>query len=82
MLQKRTNKKRKPIRFKSITIKLTPRQKRSLERFAQSRRTTPNKIIKKAIRPLLENYADLKVNMNNEKINQLKLFERDEGMEA
>ncbi|MBC8436246.1 MAG: hypothetical protein H8D88_01635 [Bacteroidetes bacterium] len=75
---KRANKKRKPIRFKSISIKLTTRQKRSLERFAQSRRTTPNKIIKKAIRPLLENYADLEVNMTNEKINQLQLFESEQ----
>ena len=74
---KRTNIRRKKIRYKSITIKLTTRQKRSLERFAMSRRTTPNKIIKKAIRPLLENYADLEVNMSNEKLNQLKLFEKD-----
>ncbi len=77
MPPKRTNKKRKPIRYKSITIKLTTTQKRSLERFARSRRTTPNKIIKKAIRPFLENYADLEVNMNNEKIKQLQLFEKD-----
>ena len=67
------------IRYKSITIKLTTRQKRSLERFAMSRRTTPNKIIKKAIRPLLENYADLEVTMSKEKINQLKLFESEQA---
>jgi len=73
-------KKRKPIRYKTIKIKVSSRQKRSLERFARSRRTTPNKIIKKAIRPLLENYADLEVDMKNEKVNQLQLFERDEGM--
>ena len=79
MLLKRTNKRRKKIRYKSITIKLTTRQKRSLERFAMSRRTTPNKIIKKAIRPLLENYADLEVTMSKEKINQLKLFESEQA---
>jgi len=77
MLLKRTNKRRKKIRYRSITIKLTTRQKRSLERFAMSRRTTPNKIIKKAIRPMLENYADLEVNMSNEKIKQMDLFDRE-----
>ncbi|TSA26351.1 MAG: hypothetical protein D4R67_07965 [Bacteroidetes bacterium] len=71
----RAKKRRKPIRYKTISIKLTSRQKRSLERFAKSRRTTPNKLIKKAIRPLLENYADLEVNHVNEKVNQLKLFD-------
>jgi len=71
----RKKKKRKKIRYKTFTLKLTARQKRSLERFAKSRRTTPIKLIKKAIRPLLENYADLEVNMNNEKVNQLQLFE-------
>ena len=76
MRLKRAIKSRKKIRYKAITIKLTTRQKRSLERFAISRRTTPNKIIKKAIRPLLENYADLEVNMSNEKIRQMNLFDR------
>ena len=79
MLLKQRSKKKKKIRYKSVTIKLTTRQKRSLERFALSRRTTPNKIIKKAIRPLLENYADLEVTMSNEKINQLQLFESEQG---
>ena len=82
MLLKRTNKRRKKIRYKTITIKLTTRQKRSLDRFALSRRTTPNKIIKKAIRPLLENYADLEVNMSNGKINQLQLFGGEDGEES
>ena len=74
MPRTRTKKRGKTIRYKSLSIKLTTRQKRSIERFAKSRRTTPNKLIKKAIRPLLENYADLEVSMTNEKVNQLKLF--------
>lgn len=77
MPRPKAKKRRKPIRYKTITIKLTTRQKRSLERFAKSRRTTPLKLIKKSIRPLLENYADLELNVNNEKVNQLKLFERE-----
>jgi len=75
MPRPKAKKKRKPIRYKSLSITLTARQKRSLERFAKSRRTTPTKLIKKAIRPLLENYADLEVSVNNEKVNQLKLFD-------
>ncbi|NQV02632.1 MAG: hypothetical protein HQ542_08310 [Bacteroidia bacterium] len=80
MPRPKAKKRRKPIRYKNLTIKLTTSQKRSLERFAKSRRTTPNKLIKKAIRPLLENYADLEVNMNKEKVDQLKLFQGDEVM--
>lgn len=71
----KTKKIRKAIRYKTIIFKLTVRQKRSLDRFARSRRTTPNKLIKKAIRPLLENYAELEVNHTNGKVNQLKLFQ-------
>jgi len=77
MPRPKAKKKRKPVRYKSVTIKLTTRQKRSLERFAKSRKTTPTKLIKKAIRPMLENYADLEVNHTNGKVNQLKLFERE-----
>jgi hypothetical protein len=67
-------KKRKPVRFKTIKIKVSAKQKRSLENFCKARKTTPNKIIKKAIRPLLENYADLVPVKNTEKIKQLQLF--------
>jgi predicted DNA-binding protein len=43
--------------------------------FSKSRHTTPNKLIKKAIRPLLENYSDLVLAVNKqEKISQLELF--------
>jgi hypothetical protein len=67
-------KKRKPVRFKTIKIKVSAKQKRSLENFCKARKTTPNKIIKKSIRPLLENYADLVPVKNTEKIKQLQLF--------
>lgn len=67
-------KKRKSVKFKTLKIKLTSRQKKSLENFCKSRKTTPNKIIKKSIRPLLENYADLVVEHRSEKIKQLQLF--------
>jgi len=74
MLRKKSKKKRKPLRYKTITIKITSRQKKSLVNFSRSRRTTPNKIIKKAIRPFLQNYINLEVNNNHGKVNQLELF--------
>lgn len=74
---KKKKKGRKPLRYKTITLKITARQKKSLINFSRSRRTTPIKIIKKAIRPLLQNYAHLEVNNNHEKVNQLELFRLD-----
>jgi hypothetical protein len=68
------NKKRKATKFKTIKIKVSAKQKKSLENFCKSRRTTPNKIIKKAIRPLLENYANAIPLKNQEKVKQLMLF--------
>jgi hypothetical protein len=75
MTPKKAKKNRKKVKFKTITIKVTARQKKSLMNYSKSRHTTPNKLIKKAIRPLLENYSDLVVTVNKqEKLNQLELF--------
>lgn len=77
MPRKKAKKSRKPLKFKTITIKVTARQKKSLINFCKSRRSTPNKMLKKAIRPWLQNYADLEVNMTSERVNQLALFEQE-----
>jgi hypothetical protein len=69
-----TKKKRKPVRYKTISITVTARQKKSLVNFCRSRKTTPTRVIKKALGPLLQNYHDLKVNGTNVKVNQLQLF--------
>ena len=72
---KKTKKAKKPTKFKTITIKVTVQQKKSLVNYCRSRRTTPNKAIKKAIRPLLENYKGLAVaNIPAVTVNQLELF--------
>ena len=70
-------KKRKPLKFKSVTLKLTARQKKSLENYCRSRGTTPVKVIKKSIRPLLENYSSLVPKNTFISVNQLELFERE-----
>jgi hypothetical protein len=75
MPRKKAKKARKPVKFKTITLKVSARQKKSLVNYCRSRHTTPNKAIKKAIRPLLENYAGLEVAVTpKEKANQLQLF--------
>ena len=75
MPRKKTKKSRKPVKFKVITIKVTARQKKSLMNYSKSRRTTPVKLIKKAIYPMLQNYADMEVTSHAaEKVNQLELF--------
>jgi len=75
MPRKKAKKARKAVKFKVIKIKITARQKKSLMNYSKSRHTTHNKLIKKAIRPFLENYADLVVVSNKqEKLNQLQLF--------
>jgi hypothetical protein len=65
---------RKPLKFRTVKLKLTIRQKKSLENYCKSRGTTPLKIIKKSIRPLLENYASAAPPNNNVSVKQLELF--------
>ncbi len=49
--------KRKRVRFRTIELKLSPRQKQSLENYCQARHTTPVKLIKKCIRKYTEGFA-------------------------
>jgi len=75
MSVKKPKKNRKPVKYKTITIKVSARQKRSLVNYCLLRRTTPNKLIKRAIKPMLENYSEVKVNVTRqEKHSQLQLF--------
>jgi hypothetical protein len=71
MTKKKT---RKAIRFSTVKLKLTRRQKKSLENYCKSRGTTPLKVIKKSIRPLLENYSGQVPAYHNPKVKQLDLF--------
>jgi hypothetical protein len=68
-------KNRKPIRYKTVRLKLTAKQKRSLDNFCRSRRTTPTKVIKRAIRPYIENFSGNIEPVNYVTENQLQLFE-------
>ena len=76
---KKKTKKRKKIRYLTITFLITSKQNRSLRNFCKSRRTTPRKLIKKSIQAYLQNYTGLEVKTSNQKVNQLKLFDTDES---
>jgi len=73
----KAGKKRKKVKYKTITIKITSGQFKSLSNFSKSRRTSPNKVIKKAINPYLTNYKELDVTLNKVSVNQLVLFNID-----
>ena len=78
----RRKRKPKPLVFKTISFKLTVRQRKSLRNICKARRTTPTKLIKKMIRPYIENYA---VSVPDEYYvteNQLDLFEEDNSENA
>lgn len=74
MTRKKAKKSKRKVKYRTITFKVTDRQKRSLLNFCKSRHTTPNKMIKKVLNPLLNNYAALEVNTQQISVNQLQLF--------
>jgi hypothetical protein len=49
--------KRKPVRFKIVSFKVSAKQKRSLLNYCKARGTTPIKLIKKNIQKYLDNFA-------------------------
>jgi hypothetical protein len=70
--------KRKKVKYKIVKIKVSQRQKKSLDNFCKSHKTTANKLIKKSIRHFLENYTHTVPPDNNVSVNQLKLFKLDD----
>jgi len=49
----RRKKKRKPIKYKTVSFKLSARQKKSLDAYCTVRSTTPIKLIKRSIQHFL-----------------------------
>ena len=56
-VNKTRKKKRKKVRYREVTLKLSKNQQQSLVNYCIARRTTPTKLIKKMIRPFLSNYS-------------------------
>ncbi len=68
---KRRSKKRK---FKTVTFKLSERQKKSLDKYSKARNTTPLKLIKKSIETYTSLQEDITLPKNETINNQLDLF--------
>ncbi|MDO9511582.1 MAG: hypothetical protein Q7J34_07480 [Bacteroidales bacterium] len=70
---KTSARKRKSTRFKTISFKITARQRRSLENYCRIHNTTPIKVIKQRMDPFLSKFVE----MSDRKpvvVNQLDLF--------
>jgi len=70
---KRT-KRRKKVRYSKFTIKLSTRQKRSLENYCTARKTTPTKLIKKMIHRYINGFDKLVPDEYFVSEKQLELF--------
>ena len=68
------SRKRKKVRYSELRIRLSYKQKRSLINYCHARKTTPNKLIKKMIRPYISNFADDVPEEYYATENQLDLF--------
>ncbi len=69
--KKRNQRKRK---FKTITFKLTERQKKSLDKYSKARNTTPIRLIKRAIATFVSLPNDMPPPKAPTTKNQLDLF--------
>lgn len=76
MAEKKPKKKKiRKVRYRKITFKLTDTQKKALDRVSARLKTTPNRLMKKAIREYLQRYKDALAAEDLVSINQLKLFD-------
>lgn len=73
-----TKRKKKKIRYKKFEFKLSDKQRNIIERFCLLKKTSPNKMIKAAIREYIGKYADSFPEDEFLGENQLRLFDFDE----
>jgi hypothetical protein len=73
MIKKPKRARRRKVRYRTIKLKLTAGQHRSLEQYCEARRTTPVKFIKKLLKPRL-GYSGNIPEENYATANQLDLF--------
>ncbi|NOY50536.1 MAG: hypothetical protein GXO88_08245 [Chlorobi bacterium] len=64
--------------YKTISLKLSKRQMKSLKNYCRARKTTPIKLIKKNIRTYIESYADNVPEKFYVSHNQLEMFAAEE----
>ncbi|MBI9039612.1 MAG: hypothetical protein JEY97_15895 [Bacteroidales bacterium] len=75
---KRKKKKKKAIKYKSISFKLSSTQKKSLENYCKARKTTPTKLMKKLLKPFLQNYSEKVPEEYHVSERQLEMFSDNE----
>jgi len=73
-IKRKSAKKRRKPKFKTITFKLTEKQFRSLSNYCTARKTTPVKLIKKSIERYTTTYAKEVPQQYYVTENQLNLF--------
>ncbi len=75
--KKKKKKKRKVTKFKTITFKLTARQKKSLDKNSKARRLTPLKLIKRSIEHYLKLLEEtpVPVHVNSRQLDLFAEFE-------
>jgi hypothetical protein len=71
-------KRKKVIKYKTVTFKLSAKQMKSLKNYCRARKTTPTKLIKKSIRYYIDNFAESVPEKYHVSHNQLDLFEKEE----
>jgi hypothetical protein len=69
-------KRRKKVRYSKFTIKLSSRQKKSLENYCTARKTTPTKLIKKMIQRYINGFDKQVPDGYFVSERQLELFEK------
>ncbi len=79
MTKPKAVKRRKPKkrRYKTLTLKLTAKQSRSLQNYCDARNTTPIKLIKKNIGKYLNGFEKEVPEKYLVSVNQLDLFKED-----
>lgn len=77
-MARKSKKKPKKRKFKTVTFKLTERQKKSLDKYSRARNTTPLKLIKRSIETFTSLPDDVPPPQAPTSKNQLDLFKEAE----
>lgn len=68
-------KRKKKIRYSKLIIKLSAKQKKSLQNYCKARKTTPSKLIKKSIKRFINGFDKAVPDAYYVTENQLALFD-------
>jgi len=57
MAQKKTKRRKKKVKFKGLSFKISANQYKLLQRYCTKHKTTPNKVIKKSLTVYMERFG-------------------------